>query len=114
VAGAGGFELIDGELEVWRFSPVREKPQNLFPLSLVSNSKRLNFENRTESVESRASERNGPFGENKPALPIRGPEPRLEIAAATGLNCQQIEPENIQPWLNWRSERDSNARYGSR
>ncbi len=39
------------------------KPQNLFPLKFISNLKRSNFENRTESVESRASERNGPFGE---------------------------------------------------
>jgi hypothetical protein len=44
-------------------SPVREKPQNLFPLKLISNSKRSNLENRTESVKSRASEKNGPFGE---------------------------------------------------
>jgi hypothetical protein len=42
---------------------VREKPQNLFPMKLICNLKRSNFENRTESVESRASERNWPFGE---------------------------------------------------
>jgi hypothetical protein len=42
---------------------VREEPQNLFLLKFVSNSKRSNFEDRTESVRSRASERNGPFGE---------------------------------------------------
>jgi hypothetical protein len=46
-----------------KLSPVRAKPQNLFSLKLISNSKRSNFENRTGSVESRASERNGPFGE---------------------------------------------------
>ena len=44
-------------------SPVQEKPQNFFPSKLISNLKRLNFENRTGSEESRASERNGPFGE---------------------------------------------------
>jgi hypothetical protein len=44
-------------------SPVREEPQNLFSSKLISHSKRWNFENRTESAESRASERNGPFGE---------------------------------------------------
>jgi hypothetical protein len=53
---------------IWRIgnrtlSPVREKPQNLFPLKFISDSKRSNFENRTESEESRASEKNGPFGE---------------------------------------------------
>jgi hypothetical protein len=44
-------------------SAVREKPQNLFPLKFISNSKRSIFENRIESVKSRAWERNGPFGE---------------------------------------------------
>jgi len=44
-------------------SPVREKPQNPFPLKFITNSKRWKFENRIELVESRASERNGPFGE---------------------------------------------------
>jgi len=53
---------------IWRienraFSPLREKPQNLFPLKFISNSKRSIFENRIESVKSRAWERNGPFGE---------------------------------------------------
>jgi hypothetical protein len=32
-------------------------------LKFISNSKRSNFEHRTESVESRASEKNEPFGE---------------------------------------------------
>ena len=44
-------------------SPVREKRQNLFPLKFISSSERSNFKNRTEWKESRASERNGPFGE---------------------------------------------------
>jgi hypothetical protein len=44
-------------------SPVREKPQNLFPSRFISPSERWNFENRTESAESRAPERNGVFGE---------------------------------------------------
>jgi len=44
-------------------SPVREKTLNLFPLKFISNSKRSNFQDRTERMESRASERNGPFGE---------------------------------------------------
>jgi hypothetical protein len=44
-------------------SPVREKPPNLFPLKFISNSKCWNFENRTESVKSKASEKNGPIGE---------------------------------------------------
>jgi hypothetical protein len=47
----------------WTLSPVREKPPNLFPPKFISNSKCSNFEKRTESVESRASERNGPVGE---------------------------------------------------
>jgi hypothetical protein len=44
-------------------SPVREAPQHLFSLKFIGPSKRWNFENRTESAESRASEINGPFGE---------------------------------------------------
>jgi hypothetical protein len=53
---------------IWRvrnqtLSPVGEKQQNLFPLKIISNSKRSNFENRTEWMGSRASERSGPFGE---------------------------------------------------
>lgn len=44
-------------------SPVRENPHNPFPAKFITNSKRWNFENRIESVKSRASERNGPFGE---------------------------------------------------
>jgi hypothetical protein len=44
-------------------SLVRQKRQNLFPLKLISNSKCSDFENRTEWMESRGSEKNGPFGE---------------------------------------------------
>jgi hypothetical protein len=44
-------------------SRVRESQQNHFPVKFISNSKRSNFENRTELMESRASERNGPFRE---------------------------------------------------
>jgi hypothetical protein len=62
LAGAGGFEPRYGELEL-ALSAVREEPQNLFSLKFIGPSKRWNFENRTESAESRASEINGPFGE---------------------------------------------------
>jgi hypothetical protein len=63
------------ELEAWMdsnldmanwnrmLSAVREEPQNLFSLKFIGPSKRWNFENRTKSAESRASEINGPFGE---------------------------------------------------
>jgi hypothetical protein len=44
-------------------SPVREEPQNLFSLKSIGPSNRWNFENRTESAESRATEMNRPFGE---------------------------------------------------
>ena len=47
---------------IWRIgnrtlSPLREKAQNPFPWKFISNSKRSNFENRTEA---RALEKNGP------------------------------------------------------
>ena len=48
---------------------------------------------------------------NEPDLPIRGPEFKLEIAAATGLNCLQLRAENTRLRPSWRSERDSNCRY---
>jgi hypothetical protein len=46
-------------------SPILEKQQNLFPLKIVSHSKRSIFENRTELVESGASERNEPNREKQ-------------------------------------------------
>jgi hypothetical protein len=45
-------------------SPFREKRQNIFRSRVISNSKRSNFENRIEWMESRALERNG-LSENK-------------------------------------------------
>jgi hypothetical protein len=57
---------------------------NPMSLKLVSLSKRSNFENRTESAESRAPERNEPFGENKPIRPMRSPELNSEIALVLG------------------------------
>ena len=46
-----------------RLSLIRERRPNLFQLKLISNSKRLNFENRTEWAEYRGSEKNRLFGE---------------------------------------------------
>lgn len=43
--------------------PVREELQNHIASEFTSGSKRSNFENRTDSAESRALERNEPFGE---------------------------------------------------
>jgi hypothetical protein len=43
--------------------PVREELHNPISLQFISLSKHSNFENRTESAESRALERNEPFGE---------------------------------------------------
>jgi hypothetical protein len=47
-----------------RPSPIRESWSNHFPLGVISNSKRSNFEIRTGWVEYRGSERNEHFGEN--------------------------------------------------
>jgi hypothetical protein len=59
----------------WRFQkrillPVREKLQNRISSEFISCSKHSNFENRTESAESRALERIEPFGEEWRALPL--------------------------------------------
>lgn len=43
--------------------PIREELSNPISLEFVSLSKPSNFENRTESAESRDPERNEPFGE---------------------------------------------------
>jgi hypothetical protein len=43
--------------------PVRRNYKTRISLEFISISKHSNFENRTESAESRASEKNGPFGE---------------------------------------------------
>jgi len=42
---------------------VREELQNPISSEFISASKHSNFENRTESAESRAPERDGAFGE---------------------------------------------------
>jgi hypothetical protein len=67
LAGAGDLNLDMANWNRMR-SPVREEPQNLFSLKFISPSKRWNFENRTESAESRASERNG-LSENNERRP---------------------------------------------
>jgi hypothetical protein len=53
---------------IWRIRnrmllPAREDLQNPISSEFISSSKHSNFENRTESAESRALERIGPFGE---------------------------------------------------
>jgi len=78
----------------------------------ISRSKHSNFENRTEYAESRALERIEPFGVEGRALPFRSPESKTEIAANTGLNSQHLRTENRRLQRSWRSERDSNSRYG--
>ena len=49
---------------------------------------------------------------NEPALPIGSLELKRKIAATTGLECQQAYAENTRRRSDWRSERDSNRRYG--
>jgi hypothetical protein len=49
---------------------------------------------------------------NGRTLPIRGPEFKSEIPASIGLKNQHPRAENRRLQRRWRSERDSNARYG--
>jgi hypothetical protein len=51
------------DLRSGRFLPVREELQNPISSEFINVSKHSNFENRTESAESRALERSEPFGE---------------------------------------------------
>jgi hypothetical protein len=64
-AGSGREDpnVVDSDGRSWTHSPIQEKRSNHFPSALISCSKRSNFENRTEAMESRASEINEPFGE---------------------------------------------------
>jgi hypothetical protein len=64
MAGWGG----RNRTSIWRFRkrmllPAREDLQNPISSKFISRSKHSNFENRTESAESRALERIEPFGE---------------------------------------------------
>jgi hypothetical protein len=57
--------LAEPAMIMWKSKTLacaRETAEPFFS-GFISNSKRSNFENRTESVESRASEISGPFGE---------------------------------------------------
>jgi hypothetical protein len=74
--------------------------------AFISLSKHSNFENRTESAESRAPERNGHLEKNELPWPISSPEPKSEIAANTGRNCQQSCAENRRLRPSWRRERN--------
>jgi hypothetical protein len=65
VAEAGGFEPRYGELEMRRSRLSERKRQNIVPMKFLSRSRCSNFGDRAEWMESRASERNGPFGEQK-------------------------------------------------
>jgi len=50
---------------------------------------------------------------NEPTRPIRSPEIKSEIAANIGLNCPQPGAENRRLRPSWRTNWDSNLRYGS-
>ena len=61
--GWGGRFRLDMAHSDRMLLPVREQRQNPISLQFISLSKHSNFENRTESAESRAPEINGQFGE---------------------------------------------------
>src|ERR1700716_3963701 len=44
----------------------------------------------------------GPSENNRAVLPVRSPEPKLEMATAAGANCPRGRPENTRPWASWR------------
>src|SRR6266496_4906043 len=93
--------------------PIREALPTPFPPELIIGLKQLDFENRTERVESRGLERNRPFGEEIGQFFRSGVKVKLEIATNIGLNGQGNCWEKTPRWPIWRSERDSNSRYGS-
>jgi len=60
---AAGFEPQYGKFESGCSCLAERTCRNPISTGLISGSKHSNFENRTESIESRASERNGAFRE---------------------------------------------------
>jgi hypothetical protein len=51
---------------------------------------------------------------NRMILSVGSPEPKSEMTALTGLNCQGGRTEKTLRRPNWRRERDSSPRYGRR
>jgi hypothetical protein len=87
---------------IWRFRnrmllPVREELQNPIASEFTSVSKHSNFENRTESVESRVCREMSHSEKKGRILPIRGLELKSEIAANTGVHYQH--PRAEKRWL---------------
>ena len=70
--------------------PIREALPTPFPPELITGLKQLDFENRTERVESRGLERNRPFGEEIGQFFRSGVKVKLEIATNIGLTAKEI------------------------
>jgi hypothetical protein len=110
LAGAGGFESRYGEIRNRMLLPAREDLQNPISSEFINTSKHSNFENRTESAESRDLERIEPFGEewsgsadwgiqnsNQKSLPL------------LGLIAHKTHAENMRLRPRWRRECQSIA-----
>jgi hypothetical protein len=65
-------------------------------IEFISRWKHSNFENRTESAESRALERIGPFGEEWTSSAVWKSGTQIRIVANAGLNCQHLRAENTR------------------
>jgi hypothetical protein len=63
MAGAEGIEPRYGDFELGCSRLFERSYRVPISLAFISLSKYSNLENRTEAAESRAPERNGPFGE---------------------------------------------------
>jgi hypothetical protein len=106
--------------------PARQDLQNLISSKFISRSKHSNFENRTESAESRALERIEPFGEEWGALPFKSgtqirnwaqlpASSRKEQAAAAKLAEQKgfelpVRSAAKRVHLRWRFSKKPGAR----
>jgi hypothetical protein len=66
MAGWGGrYRTWSGDFELGRSRLFERGYRTPVSMAFISLSKHSNLENRTESAESRAQERNGPFGEER-------------------------------------------------
>ena len=75
-------------------------------LKLLSNSKPSYFDNRINGRSTEAWIETGVSKHSGRLCRVGSPELELQMPTATGLNCQQVRPENTWPWANWRRERN--------
>jgi hypothetical protein len=112
-AGAGRVNLRRGIGS--QGGPRRLSPSGRTPFrQALKMFKRIDFLKTVPTVGVPRFEENTSFGECRTFLAGRESKAqiRLEMAAATGPNCQRVRSEKTWLGTSWRREWDSNPRYG--